>query len=339
MRVYSVGAVGGLTVGATVGWLPVRGWLSVSGLSVRLCVGDWLSVSGDGGSSVGGMSVGGLSIGGWGSVGGMRLCIGLGVSVGGDGLAVGTVAVSGRCGAIGWLLRSSTKMLRQLPAALLSRSKAVQGATEGTGAEETLESKTWSELLSKCAVVELVLERVTTEGWELGGFILLLLFYFFYGVALGFELLVVTVDLEATLSLSLVVHLELFIILGVECDLSVTSVLELGDVFLLSSVLKFETSLKFIVHFGLSWSLNFSAIFDFTLNLEFAIVAISVVSKIHVSIVSSIFIDGARVLFIPVGRVSIVLRVLVDRVGVAVVEDLVDLVLCLISIVDFILVD
>lgn len=336
MRVYSVGAVGGLTVGATVGWLPVSGWLSVSGLSVRLCVGDWLSVSGDG-SSVGGMSVGGLSIGGWGSIGGNRLCIGLRVSVGGDGLAVGTVAVSGRCGAIGWLLRSSTKMLRQLPAALLSWSKAVQGATEGTGAEETLESKTWSELLSKCAVVELVLERVTTEGWELGGFILL--FYFFYGVALGFELLVVTVDLEATLSLSLVVHLELFIILGLDTDLSVTSVLELGDVLLLSSVLKFGTSLKFIVHFGLSWSLNFSAIFDVGLHLEFAIVAISVVSKIHVSIVSSIFIDGARVLFIPVGRVSIVSSVLVDRVGVAVVEDLVDLVLCLISIVDFILID
>lgn len=337
MRVYSVGAVGGLTVGATVGWLPVRGWLSVSGLSVRLCVGDWLSVSGDG-SSVGGMSVGGLSIGGWGSVGGNRLCIWLRVSVGGDGLAVGTVAVSGRCGAIGWLLRSSTKMPRQLPAALLSRSKAVQGATEGTGAEETLESKTWSELLSKCAVVELILERVTTEGWELGC-IILLLFYFFYGVALGFELLVVTVDLEATLSLSLVVHLELFIILGLDTDLSVTSVLELGDVLLLSSVLKFGTSLKFIVHFALSWSLNFSAIFDVSLHLELLIVSISVVSKIHVSIVSSIFIDGARVLFIPVGRVSIVLLVLVDRVGVAVVEDLVDLVLCLISIVDFIFID
>ena len=335
MRVYSVGAVGGLTVGATVGWLRVSGWLSVSGLSVRLCVGDWLSVSGDW-SSVGGMSVGGLSIGGWGSVGD-RLCIGLRVSVGGDGLAVGTVAVSGRCGAIGWLLRSSTKMPRQLLSALLSRSKAVQGATEGTGAEETLESETWSELLSKCAVVELVLERVTTEGWELGG-VILHLFCFIYGVALGFELLVVTVDLEATLSLSFVVHLELFIILGLDTDLSVTSVLELGDVLLLSSVLKFGTSLNFIVHFALSWSLNFSAIFDVSLHLEFAIVAVSVVSKIHVSIVSSIFIDGARVLFIPVGRVSIVSSVLVDRVGVAVVEDLVDLVLCLISIVDFILV-
>ena len=337
MRVYSVGAVGGLTVGATVGWLPVSSWLSVSGLSVRLCVGDWLSVSGDG-SSVGGMSVGGLSIGGWGSIGGNRLCIWLRVSVGGDGLAVGTVAVSGRCGAIGWLLRSSTKVPRQLLRALLSRSKAVQRATEGTGAEETLESKTWSELLSECAVVELVLERVTTEGWELGA-VILLLFYCFYGVALGFELLVVTVDLEATLSLSLVVHLELFIILGLDTDLSVTSVLELGDVFLLSSVLRFGTSLKFIIHFRLSWSLNFSAIFDVSLHLEFAIVSISVVSKIHVSIVSSIFIDGARVLFIPVGRVSIVSSVLVDRVGVAVVEDLVDLVLCLISIVDFIFID
>ena len=223
--------------------LSVGSGLSVSG--VRLTVGDWLLVGNWGiGNRLVSVSTIWLSVGDGGSI-----------RLGGiDGLSVGNR---------GGLSVTSDGVSASGRLSLSSDSESGEGATEGTCSEKTLKSKTRLEFLSESSVVELVLEGISTEAWELRSLMISIFF-----VSLNFEILLVTIDLDGILRLDfLSVDFELTSGLGFGTDLSISSHFDISVDLLLTVEFKFFASLK--LRFDLIFFLEFYFTANFNISLNF----------------------------------------------------------------------
>ena len=182
-------------------------------------------------------------------------------------------------------------------------SKATKATTECARAKQSLETHAWSELLSKSALLELILQGKSTEGWRSEYWLLINWSHFLFFLSLRslwnlrcFNVADLTANFDAawslvfgTLSLKLAANFEFMTGLNFMVLFEITADFDLAAILSLSAGLELVVKLSFVLK-----RLKFVA------NLEFG--SIAVLAVLVITIESTI-----RILLLAIATIRILL--------------------------------